>query len=115
MPRGASPLDLQGHYASAAVSGGGFAAQAACPPGSYCQGGVRLPCPTGRYGGSTRMVNASCTGLCLPGYYCPAGSSRADQQACGGTEVRNQQEREEEHGSSLRTTRGRGTSMSTSH
>ena len=34
---------------------------------SYC-----VTCPAGRYGGTKGLSDATCTGLCLPGYYCPA-------------------------------------------
>jgi hypothetical protein len=66
--------------------GGGFSSEKRCPPGSYCIEGVRTLCPAGRFGAIHESINASCDGLCLPGWYCPAGSITPDQEACGGTD-----------------------------
>jgi len=61
---------------------------ARCPPGDFCPGdGRRHPCPAGRYAASAGTVVDTCEGPCAPGFYCPAGSSSAQQAPCGGTGV----------------------------
>lgn len=66
--------------------GGGFKAEKRCPPGSFCIKGVRTLCPAGRFGAIHENINASCDGMCLAGWYCPAGSIAPDQEACGATD-----------------------------
>ena len=72
--------------------------------GTYCVGGTRTECAAGRYGSTTGLQTSDCSGLCkaghygpisglktatcadascFPGYYCPAGSTSATQNACG--------------------------------
>lgn len=46
-------------------------------------GGVGSQCPAGRYGNSTGMTAATCTGPCSQGYYCKAGSASATAAPCG--------------------------------
>ena len=72
-----------------------------CPLGYYCQAGSSegTPCPAGKYGSSTGLNavgqcttatagyytvigSSSDTGLCEPGYYCPAGSSGPYENPC---------------------------------
>lgn len=74
-----------GYYASSphVLEGGGFGSQTQCPPGSYCLEGIQYACAAGRYGSTPQMINSSCTGLCRGGYYCPEGSTRDMQHACG--------------------------------
>lgn len=48
--------------------------QATCPAGTYCQGGVSLPCPAGTYGSRMGLYSPTCSGLCPAGRYCPAGT-----------------------------------------
>ena len=62
---------------------GGFAAQAVCPLGSYCIEGMRHACPAGRFGNVVGIVNASCSGMCTEGFYCPEGSTSSRQHPCG--------------------------------
>ena len=50
-----------------------------CPVGYYCMDGVKLACPGGRFGNATRMFERTCSGLCEPGYYCPANSTSPKQ------------------------------------
>ncbi|CAN0540313.1 unnamed protein product, partial [Ectocarpus sp. 8 AP-2014] len=45
-----------------------------CEPGHFCVGGVRFPCPGGRFGASAREVRPQCQGECAGGWYCPEGS-----------------------------------------
>lgn len=75
----------EGYYAisSFAAQGGGFGAQEMCPRGSFCLGGIRKLCPAGRFGRTPQETNTSCTGSCLPGYFCPAGSISEKQAPCG--------------------------------
>ncbi len=69
--------------ASPAALTAGYSASAICPLGSFCLGGRRIPCPSGRYGGSREMIDPLCTGPCMEGWYCPAGSSTNRAHACG--------------------------------
>ena len=74
----------EGYYAVSSHSevGGGFGQQLICPRGSYCIDGVRHLCPAGRYGLNLRVFNASCTGVCTAGFYCPEGSITDKQVRC---------------------------------
>lgn len=74
----------KGHYAviSHAFNDGGFSKEIMCPRGSYCIDGVRHDCPGGHYGSTMQQTNASCTGLCVAGYYCPPGSWGSKQNQC---------------------------------
>ena len=47
---------------------------AKCALGHYCVNGLEYRCPAGRYGSSEGLMSPECTGLCLPGEYCPEGS-----------------------------------------
>eukprot|EP00607_Mallomonas_marina_P001427 CAMPEP_0182423108 /NCGR_PEP_ID=MMETSP1167-20130531/8991_1 /TAXON_ID=2988 /ORGANISM="Mallomonas Sp, Strain CCMP3275" /LENGTH=888 /DNA_ID=CAMNT_0024601775 /DNA_START=434 /DNA_END=3097 /DNA_ORIENTATION=+ len=55
-----------------------------CPPGFFCQDGVRWPCERGRFGGLWRETRPECEGECAPGYYCPQSSTNATAKECGG-------------------------------
>ncbi|CAB1097353.1 unnamed protein product [Ectocarpus sp. CCAP 1310/34] len=57
--------------------------QAECEPGHFCVGGVRFPCPGGRFGASAREIRPQCQGECAGGWYCPEGSVSANQVPCG--------------------------------
>jgi hypothetical protein len=65
-------------------------AQAICERGFYCANGIRYACPLGSYGLSVGLSFASgpdnsvflCSGLCEPGYYCPANSTSSRQVQC---------------------------------
>jgi hypothetical protein len=48
-----------------------------CSPGTYSLGGVSTQCaacPAGKYGASSGLGVATCTGSCSAGYYCPLGT-----------------------------------------
>jgi hypothetical protein len=75
-----------GHYCPEGSSGqyGGTATTAAssttkCQVGSYSTGGATTAscrrCRAGRYGTATAMTTSACSGPCIAGYYCPAGST----------------------------------------
>jgi hypothetical protein len=49
-------------------------AQTACEPGHYCTGGIKTPCPRGRYGADAGLASAFCTEACPAGRYCPEAS-----------------------------------------
>lgn len=49
--------------------------QAVCQPGSFCQNGISLLCPPGKYGLSNGMSNPECSGWCPPGFFCAVGTS----------------------------------------
>ena len=57
--------------------------QTACEPGHWCRGGVRRPCPPGRYGDARRETRSECAGECSPGFYCPEASTSSTQVRCG--------------------------------
>ena len=54
-----------------------------CPPGSWCQEGLKYNCPPGRYGDSYGMVDPLCTGPCAAGYICPTASTSPEEIPCG--------------------------------
>jgi len=58
-----------------------------CELGTYCTDGVRHRCPGGRYGDVFGLNTSDCSGLCLPGYYCPLQSHIKTQNECGGVHV----------------------------
>jgi len=58
-----------------------------CEAGTFCIRGKRLLCPKGRYGAINGLSNSSCSGVCKPGYYCPAGSPQPDQFECGASHL----------------------------
>lgn len=55
-----------------------------CPIGYYCpQGSVEpIICPAGRYGDAPGLTTPACSGSCLKGHWCRAGSTSATQNAC---------------------------------
>ena len=59
----------------------------ACPDGEYSSGTKNTQCSScqaGRYGsGANLRTSATCTGPCAAGYFCPSGSSSAQQVKCG--------------------------------
>jgi hypothetical protein len=55
-----------------------------CPGGSYCTGGVQLPCAAGSFGCADRQSTPTCNGPCTAGYFCPPGSTSSQALACGG-------------------------------
>jgi hypothetical protein len=57
-------------------------AQQICKLGSFCVNGVSSLCPPGTYGGTLGLSTSQCSGKCLPGYICPAGSVKEDQTIC---------------------------------
>ena len=55
-----------------------------CDLGYYCDSShIRKPCPLGTFGNTIGLMNASCSGLCSPGWYCPMGSKTALSLVCG--------------------------------
>ena len=58
-----------------------------CEPGFWCEDGIRHECPPGRYGDRFGLGNMNCSGPCLRGYYCPAGSNTSSVEECGGVDV----------------------------
>ena len=55
-----------------------------CPIGKYCPIASTIPtaCPAGRYGGTTELKDATCSGPCAKGFYCPSSSIYVNQTAC---------------------------------
>jgi hypothetical protein len=60
-------------------------ATAECVAGKYCTHGIARPCPAGRYGDTVRVTNASCSGVCSAGFYCPLGSTGPESLPCSAT------------------------------
>jgi len=58
-------------------------AQVQCELGYWCAEGVRRICPSGVFGSSLGLTSSACSGSCAPGYYCPEGSTKAEEKACG--------------------------------
>jgi hypothetical protein len=83
-PTAASP----GFYTAAAAPTNAtdvMARAVECPPGSYCLGGVRFPCPAGTFVGSNARSSVTECRTCTAGGYCPAGSGAATP--CGNDTV----------------------------
>ena len=53
-----------------------------CHPGSYCRNGIINDCPAGRFGAVERLSDATCSGPCKKGHYCPPGSTSGVQFPC---------------------------------
>ena len=79
-------LVTAGHY-SFPVGGVGAMQQNTCSVGSYCAGGVQLPCPAGQYGSGPLLVSPTCTSPCAAGCTCPAGSTTGCGLPCGNASV----------------------------
>ncbi|ETP31356.1 hypothetical protein F442_19775 [Phytophthora nicotianae P10297] len=56
-----------------------------CPPGSYCTGGERRPCPAGVYGAEEGLRTKQCSAPCPEGFYCPEGTAVPIE--CGAADV----------------------------
>ena len=44
---------------------GGMSAEALCPVGYYCFGGIRVECPSGTFGRTRGMTVSVCVDVCL--------------------------------------------------
>jgi hypothetical protein len=64
-----------------------FVNESVCEAGWWCQDGARYPCPAGRFGNSSGVVTALCSGPCQRGYFCGDGSVSPTADVCGGAEV----------------------------
>jgi len=53
-----------------------------CDPGHFCVDGERFECPPGTFGSRRGETKTSCEGTCHGGYFCPAGSTSAEQELC---------------------------------
>ncbi len=72
--------------AAAAINATDVMSQAVeCPPGSFCAGGERFPCPGGTFADAPRRTAATDCLACSAGWYCPVGSAHATP--CGGDTV----------------------------
>lgn len=72
------------------TSGGGSTARSAiepCSEGHWCTDGVQHLCPAGRYGASTGLASANCSGVCRAGFVCEPGSTSPEPVACGSAAV----------------------------
>ena len=94
------------YYSTGSVSSRTRSGQSICPQGHYCLNGNKSPCPSGKYGRTATMTSdcegpckggyfgdaagqdaPECAGQCTQGYYCPPGSTSAQQKPCGGEGV----------------------------
>lgn len=57
----------------------------ACEQGYYCDGNIKIICPSGVYGDDEGLTLPSCSGPCPPGYYCPSGTILPHTYKCGNT------------------------------
>lgn len=57
--------------------------QLVCPKGFYCASGIKHVCPAGVYGDVEGLGTERCGGLCIPGYFCGAGTTSAVANPCG--------------------------------
>ena len=84
-------------------SRGKWSGQAQCGPGYWCDKGERKLCAKGKYGSTSGLATAACTGncsagtygdreqvlvegcvgLCTPGYWCGPGSVDPQEHTCG--------------------------------
>jgi len=83
-PRGSgAPSNVDpGFYTVLSPVTGGYMDELECTPGTYCDSGVQMPCPAGRWGHLHREHRESCSGPCAKGHWCPAGSVSRFQRAC---------------------------------
>ncbi|CAM9176752.1 unnamed protein product, partial [Choristocarpus tenellus] len=76
---GPTPVDA-GYFTVGGVSNTTRVAQVICEPGHYCSGGLRYPCPGGRYGATRGLHESTCSGYCPKGMACPEGTT--EPKAC---------------------------------
>ena len=53
-----------------------------CPKGHYCFGGVKIPCPKGKYGATEGLSVSNCSGDVDPGYWSAEGATSAQNRKC---------------------------------
>lgn len=75
-----------GHY-STGGSVSTRSAYTAATRGRFASGGLNYLCPAGRFGTREAESDAMCSGPCLQGFYCPAGSVSPMMRVCGGDDV----------------------------
>ena len=79
-PSGASlPINVSAGYYSVGTVGQ-RSDQQQCAPGSYCVGGVSIPCPVATFSNTSGAT--VCAGVCAAGYSCAPGSSSGTSQEC---------------------------------
>ncbi|TYZ58639.1 hypothetical protein PybrP1_009226 [[Pythium] brassicae (nom. inval.)] len=85
------PVAVASGYYSVGGSNATRVHQLVCEPGYFCLGGVKYQCPEGTFGATSGLRDATCSGLCAAGYYCPSyprlPSVRATQLECGSSTV----------------------------
>jgi hypothetical protein len=84
-PQGsAAPRLVQSGYFSTGPQGAPHqrSGEQRCPRGTYCEAGIKFPCPPGCYGDTEAQVLSSCTGPCSNGYQCVEGSSSPTAAPC---------------------------------
>jgi hypothetical protein len=71
-----------GYFSVGGSSVAAHTSQEICPSGHYCAGGVKHPCPAGRFGSREGLSSPACSGPCARGFYCPIGSTSPQQIPC---------------------------------
>ena len=56
--------------------------QAECEVGHYCAGGVKHPCPAGRYQSMNGSSSPTCEGPCQAGFFCPEAAASPTAENC---------------------------------
>jgi len=84
-PRGSyQPTDVSdGYYSYGGNSPTTQTKQVICEKGHYCIAGEKFKCPSGSYGSSAGLADASCSGECAAGFYCPEASTSLHEMLCG--------------------------------
>ena len=96
----AAPVSCPATMYCPIVGANGSSLQTPCPAGSYCPQGSAFaiscpagrwssalqsacsPCDAGYFGSDMGMTTSSCSGPCVAGYFCAAGSTLATAQVC---------------------------------
>ena len=83
----AAPRRVRPGFYAAGGAPGRRIAERPCEAGHFCVAGVRRPCPAGTFGRAFGLSSSSCSGRCQAGYFCPAASTSATAEPCGGAHV----------------------------
>jgi len=74
--RSSKPLYISiGYYGMGGLNESVMIDQRICPPGHYCDRGIKIACPEGTFGDSSGLSHHRCSGFCPAGFYCEEGST----------------------------------------
>ena len=83
-----SPIKVRkGYYSTGGNAFDKKTNEAIAPKGFYAQEGLLFECPAGTFGDIEGNSDASCSGPCDAGWYCPPGSRSATERFCGGSNL----------------------------